>query len=347
MPLLKKLVIENFRGFNNIELKDFSKLNIFLGKNNSGKTSILESIFLLSGMSNPTLPENTNILRGMGSHNNLKYLFYNVNFLNLPHLRGEFDDTSDRTLTLNPRINSDKDKISTENISSTFTSINGLDLSFSIKKVHDQRKTFKVSYIIGKPPVLTGNYSESISAAFIISDSKDSSTLQGFAELVKQKKENSILEQIQKFDNRIESIHALPDGIYFGIKGIKELVLSNMAGDGIRRYLKIISAIADANRNIILIDEIENGLHYSAYELLWKGILTITSTLDTQLFITTHNVETLKCLKKILETDSYLSLQNSVKVYTIAETKNAGFQAYGYSFQGLKDAIDNEIELRE
>lgn len=49
----KRLVVEkfkamHFRGLNNLELDDFSKINVFVGANNSGKTSLLEALKLMS-----------------------------------------------------------------------------------------------------------------------------------------------------------------------------------------------------------------------------------------------------------------------------------------------------------
>ena len=130
------------------------------------------------------------------------------------------------------------------------------------------------------------------------------------------------------------------------IKDVDELVLSNMAGDGIRRFLKIITAVANPAQTIVLIDEIENGLHYSAYQLLWESILALSSTLDVQLFITTHNVETLKCLEKILNKSGNTKHQELVKVYNVTKTKNAGFKTFQYSYESFKDAIENEMEIR-
>lgn len=357
MSLLKELTIENFRGFDKVELKDFSKINIILGKNNSGKTSILEAIFLLAGMSNPTLPDNINRFRGIGSIDarNLKYLFHNITFANSPTFTGILEDSSERTLVLTPIIkgNLDKDKIEVEGMSSTAMTtsaqISGLDLNFSTKKYHEQRQPYKVSINYtpqGLTQSLNNKYTEKISATFIASDSKDSSVLVGYSDLVKKKKDNEVLKSLQAFDSRVESIQALPDGIYLGLKGVDELVLSNMAGDGIRRFLKIITAVANPARTIVLIDEIENGLHYSAYKLLWKSILALSSTLDIQLFITTHNVETLKCLEKLLNEPENVSHRNLVKVYNVAETKNAGFKTFQYSYESFKDAIENEMEIR-
>ena len=65
MSILQRLTIKNFRGFDSLEIDGFSKINLFVGKNNSGKTSVLESIFLVIGMSNPMLPNTINQIRGL------------------------------------------------------------------------------------------------------------------------------------------------------------------------------------------------------------------------------------------------------------------------------------------
>ncbi|MDR2087469.1 MAG: AAA family ATPase, partial [Dysgonamonadaceae bacterium] len=46
MAHLEQLKINNFRGFDSLEIDGLSKINLFVGKNNSGKTSILEALFL-------------------------------------------------------------------------------------------------------------------------------------------------------------------------------------------------------------------------------------------------------------------------------------------------------------
>ena len=45
--MLKSLKIENFRGFPSFEMQQLGRLNLIVGTNNSGKTSILEAIQLL------------------------------------------------------------------------------------------------------------------------------------------------------------------------------------------------------------------------------------------------------------------------------------------------------------
>ena len=77
----KDITIDNFRGIDHLEVKEFAPINIFVGGNNIGKTSILEAIFLLSGMSNLPLSIQINRVRGISSPQQqmgIRYLFHNI-----------------------------------------------------------------------------------------------------------------------------------------------------------------------------------------------------------------------------------------------------------------------------
>ncbi len=58
----RNLRIRNFRGFKELELNNFSRVNLFVGKNATGKTAILESIFIHGGMYNPESAFRVNLL---------------------------------------------------------------------------------------------------------------------------------------------------------------------------------------------------------------------------------------------------------------------------------------------
>ena len=48
--------IKNFRGINSLEATGLRPINLILGRNNSGKTAFLESLFLLGGLTDPPPP---------------------------------------------------------------------------------------------------------------------------------------------------------------------------------------------------------------------------------------------------------------------------------------------------
>ena len=131
-------------------------------------------------------------------------------------------------------------------------------------------------------------YIESLKGVFLSSNSHDTPTLGRLTKIAKSKRMELIYKTIHSFDTRVESVQPLSDGIWIGLKGFDELMPSNVLGDGMRKFLNIVSAIGESDNSIVLIDEIENGLHYTAHKLLWESMLSMAETFKTQLFITTH-----------------------------------------------------------
>jgi AAA15 family ATPase/GTPase len=117
-----------------------------------------------------------------------------------------------------------------------------------------------------------------------------------------------------------------------------------MMGDGLRRYLNIVAASANPINNILLIDEIENGLHYSAYKKLWEAIFALAVSNNKQVFVTTHSKETLYRLNEMLE--EHAEYRNELSLYTLEQTKLKGHQAYRLPYEGLAEASKNNIEIR-
>ena len=78
--MFNRIKIERFRGIRYASIEGFKQINLFFGKNNCGKSSLLESLFLASGLSNPLLPINVNFIRdyGKSNFNDLILNFYNL-----------------------------------------------------------------------------------------------------------------------------------------------------------------------------------------------------------------------------------------------------------------------------
>jgi AAA15 family ATPase/GTPase len=146
--MLKQLTISNFRGFDSLKIDGFSKINLFVGKNNSGKTSILEAIFLMIGMSYPLLPNTVNQLRGLNTRNakQLAYLFHGLKMETKPLFSAQFTDSSDRILRLEPKYRQNE-TISSASSSSTPELI-GLNLYFYEMRNGKQILSHKSSLIL-------------------------------------------------------------------------------------------------------------------------------------------------------------------------------------------------------
>ena len=79
--------------------------------------------------------------------------------------------------------------------------------------------------------------------------------------------------------------------IYAEIEGLSEMIPVTQLGQGFNRLLDIYSELVVADARVLLIDEIENGLHYSVLPLVWKGLFLAAQEFDVQIFATTHSWE--------------------------------------------------------
>lgn len=336
----------NFRGIDHLEIKDFKSLNVFVGSNNVGKTSVLEAIFMLSGMSNPLMPTRINSLRNsaLGNIDGVRYLFHNLDFSNKPLLKAKSDDGA-RRLTFEPII--DNDDSTQASISYSHPVIKRINFDFGTDDGDDF--PYHSSLFLNKANLLEQtvdpNYTEQTNCLFLPADKNDGNALNNFATLIKRNSKQVVVDALSDFDHSLEMIEALPDGLYIKKANVSELLPISMAGDGARRMINIISSIANEDNNIVLIDEFDNGLHYSAHKKMWSAIMKFILRHNVQLFVTTHNIDCLLGLNKAMEEDE--SFWEIANVYDIVKTKLNGYQAYKYSYRGLKEAIDKEIEIRK
>lgn len=96
--MFSDIIIERFRGIRYANIPELSRVNVFFGKNNCGKSSLLEAIFLVCGQSNPQLPININILRGYRTLHNINDLsidFYNLDTTSSIHISAGGEEPRD------------------------------------------------------------------------------------------------------------------------------------------------------------------------------------------------------------------------------------------------------------
>ena len=67
------------------------------------------------------------------------------------------------------------------------------------------------------------------------------------------------------------------------------LVPLNSLGDGMLRVLQLVLKVFPAKGGFLLIDEFENGLHFSVQEKVWALLFEMAQKLDIQIFATTHS----------------------------------------------------------
>ena len=358
MDGFKNIEIKNFRGIDHLTIDDFSRVNILLGQNSSGKSSVLEAISLLTGMDNPDSPLNMNRLRTrnlFSPFKDLYYLFNNMDVKTPLEISSEQFDGGMRDLRLQLTYVFDEQTARQENglngfppVSETKTFLNTLCMDFDIVSASGKR-SYQSSMTANQEGIISNkkpaaDYLEKNTSVYLTADLWGINLASQLSELFKRKQKNIVLQRLSHFDRRIVDVDILQDDIYIEFENVPEKLPLRMTGDGLRRYLNIVAASANPTTNIILIDEIDNGLHYSAYKKLWEAIFALATTTNKQVFVTTHSKETLSQLNEMLE--EHPEFQQEMRLYTLAKTPVKGHQAYKYSFEGLSGACENDVELR-
>lgn len=354
MDGFKSIEIKNFRGIDYLKIDDFSRVNILLGQNNSGKSTVLEAITLALGMSNPDLPQVINALRARKPFSNFidtKYLFRNLDTSIPPEIIMEQANGTLRHLKLELTYVFDElaePKNEPLQLTGTVKYVNTLEMDFDISS-GTSKQNYR-SWLRVNPQGLVVNrktadgYIEQLRGWLISADLMSSNLVNDLTELFKRNQKDVVLKLLKLFDSQINGIEILNDDVYIGFDGVSEMLPSRMTGDGLRRYLNIVACAANSMTAIVLLDEIDNGLHYSAYKKLWEAIFALATATNKQVFVTTHSKETLYYLNEMLgENPDY---QKELRLYTIERTLKKGLQAYKLSYEGLRGACANDIEIR-
>jgi hypothetical protein len=112
-------------------------------------------------------------------------------------------------------------------------------------------------------------------------------------------------------------------------------------GDGIIRVFHIIVALVNAQNGILLIDEFENGLHWSVQPKIWKTVLSIAEKLNVQVFATTHSRD---CIAGFEE--AWKEQESLGAFFRLNVRQDVGVTATPYSCETLSDALETDVEMR-
>ncbi|GHV92282.1 hypothetical protein AGMMS50268_27850 [Spirochaetia bacterium] len=334
----RSLKITNFRAINSLEADDFKRVNLITGKNNCGKTTFLEALFLISGMSNPQLPIVINNFRDLilNGDDNFSFLFNKLNFSPIPEISAGINSHT-RSIKIKPRFGTESGKsiITT----SKEVSINGLIIEFSDSNV---KGTFKNEISLRESKVSDpSGYKETLVCVFYNTQFALVQLDRKIELLLVNKQLGNIITVLQEIDNRISDLRLGANGMIYADVGYDKLIPINIMGDGIRRILSIIANISGCRNGILLIDEIENGFHYSSLEILWRAILKTAELYNVQLFITTHSQECIAALSSVYKNNQ----DDTIRLYRIEKSENS-HRVFKYSAEMIATGMESNYEVR-
>ena len=334
--MIKNIHIQNYRGIKDLKINDFKQINLLVGDNNSGKTSVLEAIGLV--VNHSILPIfNFDSLREIGLFGNLSEIKLQDQKMwdNLEYLVYEKNLKDGFIIETNSENNKNLEIKKTVKLHAHFSN-EAQDFSSSLlpnseKMIinHNLINSFIATYTTnGKNPVRlgfsrNGRYDDAhISGIAVPLNIIPSTTAKAYEliypmkKIAKENGEKFFSDLAQEIDPKIKAIKTAGDEVLADIGEIS-IPLKYM-GDGLINVLNILLKIRELKDGILLIDEIENGLHWKTQKVLWKALIEACEEFNVQIIATTHSIDTIKALSEAYEEEGKnLIEEDGIRVFQI------------------------------
>ena len=346
--MLKRLQIRNFRGFNALKIGQLSRINLIAGKNNSGKTSLLEAMFLLSSAGNVQIAVNPNVVRGIEPGAPLqdpfwKQLFYNLDMGRHIEIKGYYKSRGELALKITAERQPTTeiplertDGISATNLFDERSLI--FQYSDSVNKKIKSHIRFKGQELEVNQPAIN----ILLPAAILLSRSRnvyEDATRLG--QLRRQKQGDLLLKALQVIEPKLQSIEDNSSSgtpMIWGDIGLSELVPLSAMGEGMTQIARLVLAMAVVPDGVVLIDEFENGIHHSVLPDVWRAIDEAAKQFHTQIFATTHSFECIEAAHDALGPDGFLLHR--------LEASDAENRCVTYESNAIDAALRHNFEVR-
>lgn len=268
--MMNSVSIKNFRGFGALTLEGLQRVNLVVGKNNTGKTSLLEAVAILAD------PELLKRLPTLFRETHGAYLqrFYRWLIRDGPTMsQAELETTGWRA---GHRLILTRD-------------------SQLANQPHYEVTQATNANIYGHFP----RGQKSLRSMVISTRLRNSDQLvKTFAKAVRQRDGEKQLETLlHAIDPRVNKarVDVAEDGNVIVVDfGLSEMVPLSQAGEGMGRLVSIFAELVGEQPQICFIDEVENGVHHTVLPDIWTGIAEVAERLDIQVFATTHSFECLE-----------------------------------------------------
>lgn len=367
--------VKNYRNLKELHLDSLAQINLISGKNNTGKSSLLEAIHIYANKGsvesivanlddrkeygNGSICGISSSLEGLVLQENIKALsslFHNRQFSSNISDRIEIgrSDLKDlitlRFVHYEDKLESDRDnneliyrsRIVVDDMNNN--ALENLHVGFEIR-VDDSSRLLTLQREFRR-------YTRSPNSAFsdnnqFIHTNNINDNSQLFDRIALSDKEKYIIDALKIIEPNTERIAFVEinrrDRVpVIKLSNAKDVIFLSSMGDGINRILTIILALVNSDGGYLLIDEFENGLHYTVQEQLWAIIFKLAKELNIRVFATTHSNDCIASFNAVLQNKEYSSIGKYIRLDNV----NGCIKQVGFSSEELNIAEQQDIEIR-
>ena len=309
--MITELEIQNFRGLRHAKLAGLKSVNLIVGGNDTGKTSILEALVLLLGdgsaLRNLPVTFRTNQSGGQSDEGNDRENFWSWLF---------YDRSPDNKIAIRAGVlhktiegvNSDETiTVVTEQKPDPHVGDNQLqpilmrkDSRSSTESLRNMRKvnTGLVQFGVHQFSVIGGNPPDGFRLAVLSTRApnpvQDAENYNQVALLADgERRIEEIMREIEPRVRRLRyaKLPGTTSPLIFVDLGLSRAVPATQMGQAFNRILHIYTHVLANRANVLLVDEIENGIFSESMPKIWKGLFSLCEREGVQIFATTHSRE--------------------------------------------------------
>ena len=362
--MFSSIKVSGYKGITDLSLFKIPRILLIGGRNNVGKSSFLEAVFLALDRMNPDLLSRHLNFRGVQGipltpDSWWRPVFNNYDFSKPIEI--EFEDNKSKLLSFKVRHEQNYTAYNVQqsglvtapqknsHVTSTSSAVQALHISatYNKKSIQDSHLTIQPQGFSFQVHHAEGT--AATSAVYISSTARSSARDDAvrYSQLDLENKAAQILDIVKLIEPRITKLSVVAIGdmteLHADVDGFPRKVPISLMGDGVGRTLSISLSILASSGGIVLVDEIENGLHHSKLPEYWTAISNACIAANCQLIATTHSYE---CLAAAAKSTSSID-PNSFSYTRIDRIKDSGkLKAVQYSSDELSAALDAEFEVR-
>jgi len=366
--VLTRVAIENYRGFKSYRLEQLTTVNLLVGKNNCGKTALLESVHFLASGGEPMVLVNAASRRGetvSGGRDEPP-------FLDISHFFGGHEvgpgsvfslDAGNGLPPVAARI------VALDEVETQQKLFEDARAAFALRIEGGARETGGERYFVlseeggwlidQRRPLrrIPGDERrEGPPIVFIAPDSVEPDSLGSmWNHVLREKKESHVRRAMQILEPALEDIVFQTgdfayrpyrsvigrSGVLVSIAGDKRRVPLGSMGDGMRRLLALSISLIHARGGYLIVDEIDTGFHYSIMTQMWELVVRTAKEANIQVFAATHSADCVRGLGVLCKQTP--EFQADISVQKIEPNLEASVP---FSGADVLNALEHDIELR-
>jgi len=379
--MLQSFFVERFRLFNCLKIEQLNRVNLIVGKNNSGKSALLEAIELfVSEASSKVLTDfliarqetwNNQALNSSErvEGNPLRHLFYGHRLPNVGEqgirvgtLNAESESLHFHIVAF--RIESSEEGVLRRiaiNPTLPFEDLSNVDSDIEIALVVENNERIRRILRLDQDIEREGERSRRLTE---LANNQARYSVQVVpTRNMTEVKVASLWDQISLTDLEEEVISGLKiiepriTGVGFvegtgrslrnnriplvKIDGQSEPLPLKSMGDGMTRLFHIVIALVNAQNGILLVDEFENGIHWSVQSQMWKTVFRLAEKLNVQVFATTHSQDCVEGFKTVWKEE-----ENTGAFFRMNIQQDGESRITSYTSETLSDAMEMDVEVR-